>query len=104
MVFSLVVSCFALVVAGYLARYVLRQDPGTPQMQAIADAIREGAEAFLRRQYKTIGLMTVCLAVVMFVCYGIWHSWELSVKTTLAFILGAACSALAGYIGMYISI
>jgi K(+)-stimulated pyrophosphate-energized sodium pump len=104
MVFSLAVSFFALVVAGYLARYVLRQESGTPEMQSIADAIREGAEAFLRRQYRTIGLMTACLAVVMFVCYGLGNSWELSAKTTFAFILGAACSALSGYIGMYISI
>jgi K(+)-stimulated pyrophosphate-energized sodium pump len=104
MVFSLLVSLFALVVAGYLARYVLRQESGTSEMQLIAEAIREGAEAFLRRQYRTIGIMTASLAVVMFVCYGIWNSWELSARTTFAFILGAACSALSGYIGMYISI
>jgi K(+)-stimulated pyrophosphate-energized sodium pump len=104
MVFSLLVGLFALVVAGYLARYVLRQDSGASEMQAIADAIREGAEAFLRRQYRTIAIMTVSLAVVMFAGYGILRGWELSAKTTFAFILGAGCSALAGYIGMYISI
>jgi K(+)-stimulated pyrophosphate-energized sodium pump len=104
MVFSLLVSLFALVVAGYLARYVLRQQSGTPEMQQIAEAIREGAEAFLRRQYRTIGIMTGSLAVVMFMGYGIWSGWELSAKTTLAFLLGAGCSALSGYIGMYISI
>jgi K(+)-stimulated pyrophosphate-energized sodium pump len=87
MVFSLLVSLFALVVAGYLARYVLGQDRGTPEMGAISDAIREGAEAFLRRQYRTIGIMTISLAVVMFVCYGLWRSWELSLKTTFAFLL-----------------
>jgi K(+)-stimulated pyrophosphate-energized sodium pump len=104
MVFSLVVSLFALVVAGYLAKYVLRQDSGTPEMRAISDAIREGAEAFLRRQYRTIGMMTISLAAVMFVCYGLSRSWELSLKTTFAFLLGAGCSALSGYVGMYISI
>jgi K(+)-stimulated pyrophosphate-energized sodium pump len=104
MVFSLLVGVFALVFAAYLARYVLQQESGSPEMQGIAAAIREGAEAFLHRQYLTIGIMTLGLAIVMFVCYGIWGSWELSAKTTFAFILGAACSALAGYIGMYISI
>jgi hypothetical protein len=59
MLFSLLVSLFALVVAGYLARYVLRQQRGTPEMQLIVEAIKEGAEAFLRRQYRTIGIMTV---------------------------------------------
>jgi K(+)-stimulated pyrophosphate-energized sodium pump len=73
-------------------------------MRAISDAIREGAEAFLRRQYRTIGIMTISLAAVMFVCYGLSRSWELSLKTTFAFLLGAGCSALSGYIGMYISI
>jgi K(+)-stimulated pyrophosphate-energized sodium pump len=104
MVFSLLVSLFALVVAGYLARYVLRQQSGTAEMQQIAEAIREGAEAFLRRQYRTIGIMTGSLAVVMFMGYGVWSGWELSAKTTFAFLLGAGCSALSGYIGMYISI
>jgi K(+)-stimulated pyrophosphate-energized sodium pump len=104
MVFSLLVSVGALIFAGYLAKYVLKEGSGTPEMQAIAAAIREGAEAFLKRQYRTIGLMTIVLAVVMFILYGILKGWDLSVKMTFAFILGALCSALAGYIGMYISI
>jgi K(+)-stimulated pyrophosphate-energized sodium pump len=48
--------------------------------------------------------MTISLAAVMFVGYGLSRSWELSLKTTLAFLLGATCSALSGYIGMYTSI
>jgi K(+)-stimulated pyrophosphate-energized sodium pump len=104
MVFSLMVSVVGLVFAGYLAKYVLRQGRGTPDMQQIAEAIREGAEAFLKRQYRTIGLMTVGLAVLMFFLYGFLKDWDTSVKTTVAFVLGALCSALSGYIGMYISI
>jgi K(+)-stimulated pyrophosphate-energized sodium pump len=104
MVFSILVSVGALIFAGYLARYVLRQGRGTAEMQQIAEAIREGAEAFLRRQYRTIGLMSAGLAVAMFVLYGLTKGWDLSAKMTFAFILGAVCSALSGYIGMYISI
>jgi K(+)-stimulated pyrophosphate-energized sodium pump len=104
MLFSLMVSVVGLVFAGYLAKYVLRQGRGTPDMQQIAEAIREGAEAFLKRQYRTIGLMTVGLAVLMFFLYGFLKDWDTSVKTTVAFVLGALCSALSGYIGMYISI
>jgi K(+)-stimulated pyrophosphate-energized sodium pump len=77
---------------------------GTVEMQQIAAAIREGAEAFLKRQYRTIGLMTLGLAVVMFILYGFLKDWDTSVKMTFAFVLGAVCSALSGYIGMYISI
>jgi K(+)-stimulated pyrophosphate-energized sodium pump len=104
MVFSLLVSAVALVFAGYLARYVLREQSGTFEMQQIAAAIREGAEAFLKRQYRTIGLMTLGIAVLMFILYGFLKGWDTSVKMTFAFVLGAVCSALSGYIGMYISI
>jgi K(+)-stimulated pyrophosphate-energized sodium pump len=104
MVFSLLVSVVALIFAGYLAKYVLQQGTGTVEMQQIAAAIREGAEAFLKRQYRTIGLMTLGLAVLMFILYGFLKDWDTSVKVTFAFVLGAVCSALSGYIGMYISI
>jgi K(+)-stimulated pyrophosphate-energized sodium pump len=104
MVFSLLVSVVALIFAGYLAKYVLQQGTGTVEMQQIAAAIREGAEAFLKRQYRTIGLMTLGLAGLMFVLYGFLKDWDTSTKMTFAFVLGAACSALSGYIGMYISI
>jgi K(+)-stimulated pyrophosphate-energized sodium pump len=104
MVFSLLVSGVALIFAGYLAKYVLQQGTGTVEMQQIAAAIREGAEAFLKRQYRTIGLMTLGLAVLMFIVYGFLKDWDTSVKMTFAFVLGAVCSALSGYIGMYISI
>ncbi len=98
------ISIFALIFAAYLARYVLRQGSGTPEMQRIAEAIREGAEAFMKRQYRTIGVMTIGLAVLIFVLYGALKGWDKSVQTTFAFVLGAVCSALSGYIGMYISI
>jgi K(+)-stimulated pyrophosphate-energized sodium pump len=104
MVFSLVVSVIGLIFAGYLAKYVLQQGTGTAEMQQIAAAIREGAEAFLKRQYRTIGLMTLGLAVLMCILYGFIKDWDTSLKMTFAFVLGAACSALSGYIGMYISI
>jgi K(+)-stimulated pyrophosphate-energized sodium pump len=104
MVFSLLVSVVALIFAAYLAKYVLQQGTGTAEMQQIAAAIREGAEAFLKRQYRTIGLMTLGLAVLMLILYGFLKNWDTSVKVTFAFVLGALCSALSGYVGMYISI
>ncbi|MBI3079713.1 MAG: sodium/proton-translocating pyrophosphatase, partial [Deltaproteobacteria bacterium] len=98
------ISVFALLFAGYLARGVLRRDTGPKEMQEIALAIKEGAEAFLKRQYRTIGLLSVLCAAIIFVGYGFFKDWDLGLKTTLAFILGAACSALAGFIGMFVSI
>src|SRR5262245_34904195 len=83
-------------------------------MQEISNAIKEGAEAFLRRQNKTIVFLALLLAAVMFLLYGFvraHHDFDpvptalqLAVWTTLSFLLGAACSVIAGYIGMWISI
>src|SRR5438093_955870 len=56
------ISVFSLLVAGFLARQVLAADTGTAEMRAISDAIREGAEAFLRRQYRTIAMLAAVAA------------------------------------------
>src|SRR5580658_6645023 len=66
---ALAVGLLALVAALMLARAVIASDTGTSEMQLISNAIREGAEAFLRRQYTTIGAIAVVLAVVVFVGY-----------------------------------
>src|SRR5207245_3805230 len=65
----LIISIFSLVVAGALARQVLSADAGKPEMRGISDAIREGAEAFLRRQYRTIAMLAVVAAAVIFGFY-----------------------------------
>src|SRR2546426_601356 len=108
----LTISVLSLVVAGFLARHVLAADTGKPEMRAISDAIREGAEAFLRRQYRTIGILAVVAAAIIFAFYfansdvkniaemGRGTAW----KITLSFVVGALCSAIAGYIGMFVSI
>jgi K(+)-stimulated pyrophosphate-energized sodium pump len=74
-------------------------------MQAISNAIREGAEAFLRRQYRTIGAIALVLAVVVFFGYKLSpRTAPLAMKTVVSFLVGAVCSAAAGYTGMYCSI
>jgi len=93
----------AFATAGYLARYVLKQDAGSEKMKEIADAIREGARAFMKRQYTTITLIAAVLAIVFAAALGAGNLW-LGAKTAAAFALGAAFSAISGYIGMHISI
>jgi K(+)-stimulated pyrophosphate-energized sodium pump len=110
----LVFSVGSLFVAGYLASWVLKKDTGTSAMQAISNAIKEGAEAFLRRQNRTIALLALLLAAVIFLLYGFVRAHQdfdpvptalnLAFWTTLSFVLGAACSVIAGYIGMWVSI
>jgi len=100
----LLISVCSLLVAFLLARQVLKADTGTAEMQVIANAIKEGAEAFLRRQYKTIYGMSALAAVIIFVLYAIRGEYDLAWKTTLGFLTGAICSGLAGFIGMFVSI
>src|SRR3989454_902670 len=105
-------SVLALAVAWGLRGYVLRQDTGTPAMRQISDAIQEGAEAFLRRQYRTIGLLSVALGVLIYVLYAFFrkpHADEpaaatLALTTTLSFLFGALCSGVAGLVGMYVAV
>ncbi|HML95105.1 MAG TPA: sodium-translocating pyrophosphatase [Thermodesulfobacteriota bacterium] len=101
----LIISLISLAFAGYLAKYVLGSDTGTPAMREISDAIKEGAEAFLKRQYSTIIMLSLVLAVLMYAVYRfLAGDATLAWQTTVAFLFGAGCSALAGYIGMWISI
>src|ERR1051325_5260224 len=111
--FVIAISFASLLFAGYLARFVLKRDTGTPAMQAISNAIKEGAEAFLARQNKTIVLLAVVLAALIFILYGFVRTpnpadpvppLQLAFWTTLSFGLGALCSVVAGYIGMWVSI
>ncbi|OPX62461.1 MAG: K(+)-stimulated pyrophosphate-energized sodium pump [Methanomassiliicoccales archaeon PtaB.Bin134] len=91
-----IAGIIGLLFAGYLTWWILRKDTGTPEMKAISDAIREGAMAYLARQYKTIAIISVILGVLITVGINLW--------TGVAFLLGAFFSALSGYIGMYVSV
>jgi K(+)-stimulated pyrophosphate-energized sodium pump len=109
LILSAASALLAIAVGFYLARDVMSRDAGTPKMQEIARAIQEGAWAYLRRQFKTILLILIPLAVVVFVtsvavkkpdsteALGFYGS---GTARTLAFILGAFMSGLTGYIGM----
>ena len=99
------VALLALVVAFAMARAVIAADSGTLEMQAISNAIREGAEAFLKRQYQTIGIIALLLAIVVFAGYRFSpRTAPYATKTVISFLVGAICSGLAGFTGMYCSI
>ena len=103
--FFLAVSALSLVVAFYFARFVIGSDTGTPEMQKIAAAIKEGAEAFLKRQYKTIYALSVVAAILIYALYlFLGKTPELATKTVISFLAGAICSGLAGFSGMFVSI
>ena len=111
--FVIVISFLSLVFAVYLARYVMQRDTGTARMQEISNAIKEGAEAFLSRQNRTIVSFSAVLAALIFILYAYFRTpspadpvppVQMAFWTTFSFVLGALCSVIAGYVGMWVSI
>ncbi|VVB57969.1 K(+)-stimulated pyrophosphate-energized sodium pump [Candidatus Anstonella stagnisolia] len=98
------ICILALALAAYFARSTLKQDKGTAKMQEVSDAIREGAEAFIKRQYTTIAIISLIIAVVLYALYVFMGKGNLALTTSLAFLFGAFCSAIAGIVGMYVSV
>jgi len=98
------ISILALLFAAYLTRQVLKKDTGTAAMQEVAAAVKIGAEAFLKRQYSTISILTVVLAIIIYGIYSFLNQQTLGWKTSVAFLFGAFSSALAGIVGMLVSI
>src|SRR3989449_719420 len=104
----------AVLFAVYLARDVLSRDTGTKEMEDVAGTIFEGAVAFIRRQYTTIGILAVVGAFVIAGVITIFETekvadtktfgLDLGWRTGLAFLVGAACSMASGIIGMFISV
>ncbi len=88
----------SLLLAAYYARVVNAADPGDETMRGIAAAIREGAMAFLRREYRAIAIFVVILAAVLYAVLPDLRPWG-----SVALVLGAAFSASAGFVGMRIA-
>ncbi len=102
---ALGVGVLALLVAVVMAKSVIGSDNGTPAMQEISNAIREGAEAFMARQYRSIGMMAIVIAIALFCGYFFSpRTHDMALRTVIAFLVGAVCSGLAGFTGMYVSI
>jgi K(+)-stimulated pyrophosphate-energized sodium pump len=109
LVLSGLAALTAIAVGFFLVRSVLAADQGTPKMRQIAKAIQDGASAYLKRQFRTIGVIVIPVAAIVFLTSTAIEKSDGSealsfaqsgVFRTLAFVLGCVASGLAGYIGM----
>ena len=124
LIFAAAVAVFALLLGVVLMRGVLKQDQGTEKMQEIAGAIQEGALAYLKRQFRTIGMIVIPLAVVVFLTSTAINKMPILEKDgksiiggaevmtflqsgifrTAAFIMGCLFSAAIGFFGMWLAV
>ncbi len=94
--FALAAAVIAIIYGGWLTAWVLKRPTGNDRMRAIAAAIQAGAQAYLNRQYKTIGV----IAIILFLILGFVFGWPMGI----GFLVGAILSGLAGFIGMHVSV
>ena len=94
----------ALVFAYIKASWVNKQDIGTDRMKEICGYVRDGAMAFLAREYKVLAIFVVCVAALL--AFANWSPSEVAFRSpliALSFVMGAFCSGLAGFFGMRIA-
>ena len=100
-------ALISVIVGLYFYHYVNKQDNGTERMQEIAAAIKEGADAFLRREYTVLAMFVVVVAVIicLFLPQPLWepHDLMLNIQLSIAYMFGSFCSALAGYLGLNVA-
>jgi K(+)-stimulated pyrophosphate-energized sodium pump len=89
-------GALSIVYGIFTTRSLLAADAGTARMQEISAAVREGAQAYLKRQYTTIGIVGIVIFVIAFILLG-WHS-------AIGFAIGSMLSGAAGFIGMNVSV
>ncbi len=94
--FAFLAGLITLLYAGWLVYRILNASSGNSKMQNIANAIQEGANAFLFRQYQYLALISLIVAALIYLFIGF--------NTSIAFLVGVVSSALAGYIGMQVSV
>jgi K(+)-stimulated pyrophosphate-energized sodium pump len=100
---SILVALLGIIWVAITAKRVLAEDEGTPEMREISSAIRAGAQAFLRAEYRVLIIFALVVAVVILLSGAVTGRLASSIQTSIAYVLGAFTSALTGFIGMNIA-
>jgi len=100
-------ALISVLVGLFFYNYVNKQDSGTDRMREISDAIKEGADAFIKREYTTLAMFIIVVAIIIaiFLPQPLWETHDLlfNLQLPVAYIFGSFCSALAGYLGMNVA-
>ncbi len=100
-------ALISVLVGLFFYNYVNKQDSGTDRMREISDAIKEGAAAFIKREYTTLAVFIIVVAIIIAILLPqpLWETHDLlfNLQLPVAYIFGSFCSALAGYLGMNVA-
>tara|TARA_Y100000590_G_scaffold102659_1_gene116676 strand:+ start:1004 stop:3112 length:2109 start_codon:yes stop_codon:yes gene_type:complete len=96
LLFTILAGILSVVYGYFTGRHILSSSPGNSKMQEIASAIQVGAKAYLNRQYKTIAIVGVVVLIII--------TYAFSILVGLGYLIGAALSGIAGYVGMLVSV
>ena len=99
-----IAGLISILAAVYLYFYINKQPSGNEKMREISDAIREGANAYLKRQYSTLAIFVVVVAVILLIAF--WNPSNLiqGPSRSFSYVLGSVCSGLAGFFGMSVAL
>lgn len=111
---AIVSGIASMVVALYLYFWVVKQDPGTERAQEVASWIKEGSNAYLLKLYRSLGILALIIGVIIAVVFGIQPEtaesgavtmiWREGLIMAIAFVGGAVCSGIAGFLGMRVAV
>ncbi len=96
LIYTILAGILSVIYGYFTGKHILNSSPGNSKMQEIASAIQVGAKAYLNRQYKTIAIVGVVVLVII--------SYAFSILVGLGYLIGAALSGIAGYVGMLVSV
>lgn len=100
-------AVISILVGLYFYRYINNQDSGTDKMKEISNAIREGANAFIKREYTTLAMFVgvVAVLILIFLPNTLWSTSDplKNIEMTLAYVFGSTCSAIAGLLGLNVA-